>query len=215
MSSDQHPASTQSEHRYQHLFISLETGSVRIFKQYMKGKASPYRPEQWPDVVLKGMEILNRHDWFPICTFILGLPGETREDTRHSLDLLFALKDAKWCVIPTLFVPLEDTRLERKESAKLVEMTNVQWEFFSTAWRYNVDFWRGSNVRWKFNLGVPIYYYLLGRKLFGNIVKYPLLRFGHSPERLLRDKLYLNFGDDRTARYRIPGRVEIPAERAA
>jgi len=114
MRSDQHPASTQSDHRYQHMFIGLETGSVRVFKQYMKGKAYPYRAEQWPDVVLKGMETLNKHNWFPICTFILGLPGETREDTRQSLDLLFALKDAKWCVIPTLFVPLEDTRLEQK-----------------------------------------------------------------------------------------------------
>jgi len=52
------------------------------------------------------METLNRHNWFPICTFILGLPEETREDFPQSLDLLFALKDAKWCVIPTLFVPL-------------------------------------------------------------------------------------------------------------
>jgi radical SAM superfamily enzyme YgiQ (UPF0313 family) len=94
LSSDQHRASTHPEHRYQHMFIGFETGSVRLFKQYMKGKAYPYRPEQWPDVVLKGIEILNKHNWFPICTFILGLPGETREDTKESLDLLFALKDA-------------------------------------------------------------------------------------------------------------------------
>jgi len=214
LSSDQHPASTHPEHRYQHMFIGLETGSVRVFKQYMKGKGYPYRPEQWPDVVLKGMEILNKHNWFPICTFILGLPGEMPEDTRQSLDLLFALKEAKWCVIPTLFVPLEDTRLAEKLGAKLIEMTDLQWEFFFTAWRYNVDFWRGSNVRWKFNLGVPLYYYLLGRKLFGNSIKYPLLRFGHFPEWLLRGRLYLNFGDGRTSPYRIPERVETPAERA-
>jgi len=94
-------------------------------------------------------------------------------------------------------------------------MTDLQWEFFFTAWRYNLDFWRGSNVRWKFDLGVPLYYYLLARKLFGTIVKYPLLRVAHFPEGLLRDKLYLNFGDGRAARYQIPDRVEIPAERLA
>ena len=104
------------------------------------------------------MEILNKHNWFPICTFILGLPGETREDTKESLDLLFALKDCKWCVIPTLFVPFENTRLETKAGARLGELTDLQWEFFFTCWRYNVDFWRGSKVKWKLNIGVPLYY---------------------------------------------------------
>jgi radical SAM superfamily enzyme YgiQ (UPF0313 family) len=210
---DQHRASTHPEKRYQHMFVGLETGSVRLFKQYMKGKAYPYRPEQWPDVVLKGMEILNKHNWFPICTFILGLPGETPEDTRDSLDLLYALKDAKWCVIPTLFVPLEDTRLENRASAKLAELTDLQWEFFFTCWRYNVDFWRGSRVQWKFNVGVPIYYYLLGRKLFGHGIKYPLFRFAHFPERFLKGKLYLNFANGTHPRYRVPEQVPIPAER--
>ncbi len=194
MAVNQHPASTHPDRRYQHMFVGLETGSVRLFTQYMKGKAYPYRPEQWPDVVLKGMEILNKYNWFPICTFILGLPGEAREDTKQSLDLLFALKDAKWCVIPTLFVPLEDTRLGKKESAKLFELTDLQWEFFFTCWRYNLDFWRKqASVQWKFNLGIPLYYYLLGRRLFGPGIKYPLFQVGHLPERFLRRRLYLDF----------------------
>jgi hypothetical protein len=74
MSSDQHPASTQSEYGYRHMFIGLESGSVRIFKQYMKGKAYPYRPEQWPDVVLKGMD---RRGWrtLEFCGYCAGKQG--------------------------------------------------------------------------------------------------------------------------------------------
>jgi radical SAM superfamily enzyme YgiQ (UPF0313 family) len=210
---DQHKASTHPEHRYQHMFVGLETGSPRLFDKYMKGKAYPYRAEQWPDVVLKGMEILNKHNWFPICPFILGLPGETREDTKQSLDLLHALKDSKWCVIPTLFVPLEDTRMEAQSSAKLPELTDLQWEFFFTCWRYNTDFWRNSSVQWKFNLGIPIYYYMLGRKLFGRDIKYPLFRLGHFPERLLRRKLYLDFTGNVPPKYRVPEDVPIPESR--
>jgi hypothetical protein len=30
---DEHRASTHPEHRYQHMFIGLETGSVRLFRQ--------------------------------------------------------------------------------------------------------------------------------------------------------------------------------------
>jgi radical SAM superfamily enzyme YgiQ (UPF0313 family) len=209
-----HAASTHPEKRYQNLFVGIETGSVRLFKHFMKGKAYPFRPEQWPDVVLKGMETLNRHNWFPFCTWILGLPGETDDDTRQSLELLLALKDAKWCAVPTLFVPLEDTRLEAKESAKIARLTDLQWEFFFTCWRMNLDFFRRSRrVQWLFNAGIPIYYYTLGRKLVGPKMKYPLLRLAHYPERLLRRHLYLDFSGRRAPLYRVPEHVPIPEHR--
>ncbi len=206
-----HPMSTHPEQRYQNLFIGIETGSPRLFKEIMKGKGYPFRPEQWPDVVLKGMEILNRNNWFPFCTWILGLPGETADDTRQSLDLLHALKDAKWCVVPTLFVPLEDTRLQKRESAKLYQLTDLQWEFFFTCWRYNLDFFhRSKKAHLVYNLGIPLYYYFLGRRLFGKAMKYPLLRMGHFPEWILKHKLYLDFTGKRTPRLRVPDRVPIP-----
>ena len=209
----QHAASTHPDKRFANLFIGLETGSVRLFRQHMKGKAYPFRPEQWPDVILKGMEILNHNNWFPFCTWIIGLPGETDADTKESLDLLFALRGAKWAVTPTLFVPLEETRLERRghQSKKLVELTDLQWEFFFTCWRYNLDFFRNTRkVHWGFNLGIPIYYYSLGRKLFGDQVKYPLFRVAHVPEQLMRGKLYLDLRNGKP-KYRVPDTVEVPS----
>jgi radical SAM superfamily enzyme YgiQ (UPF0313 family) len=211
---NQHPDSTHPEHRYAMMFVGLETGSVRLFRQFMKGKSYPYRPEQWPDVVLKGMETMNRANWFPMCTFIIGLPGETDADVRESLDLLYSMKHAKWCVIPTLFVPLEDTRLEKAGGAKIARLTDLQWEFFFTCWRYNIDFFRREkSVQMKFNLGIPLYYYSIGRKLFGPPMKYPLLRLAHFPERLLRRKLYLDFSNGNRPRYKVRDAVEVPEER--
>ena len=55
---------------------------------------------------MEGDRDLNRHNWFPFCTFIIGLPGERDEDTKQSLDLLFDLRDAKGMFVPTWFVPL-------------------------------------------------------------------------------------------------------------
>jgi radical SAM superfamily enzyme YgiQ (UPF0313 family) len=194
-------------------FIGLETGSVRLFRQFMKGKAYPFRPEQWPDVVLRGMDLLNRANWFPFCTWIIGLPGETDQDTRESLDLLHALKGAKWCVVPAFFVPLEDTRLAAQPGAELPHLTDLQWEFFFTCWRYNLDFFRNDpSVRWQFNLGVPLYYYLLGRRMLGTRVKYPMLRLAHAPERWLRKHLYLDL-DAPAARFRVPEAVLVPEDR--
>src|SRR5262245_27497012 len=189
-----HKDSTESDNRVADPIIGLETGSARLFNTYMKGKAYPYKAHQWHDVVLKGMEILNRHNWFPFCTFILGLPGETDDDTKQSLDLLFELRHAKGMFVPTFFVPLENTRMEKKTSAKLIEMTDLQWEFFFTCWKYNLDFWRsGSKASLKFALGVPLYYSLLGKRLFGHGIKYPLWRFAGVPDRLMSNRLYLDF----------------------
>jgi radical SAM superfamily enzyme YgiQ (UPF0313 family) len=174
--------------------IGLETGSPRLFDQFMKGKAYPYKAAQWRDVVLTGMEILNRHNWYPFNTFIIGLPGETPDDTKQSLDLLYDLRDAKGMFVPTWFVPLENTRMEKKASAKLIEMTDLQWEFFFTCWKYNIEFYRGGSwSRYKFSMAVPLYYWLRGHKLFGNGIKYPLYRFAGVPERFLRKHLYLDF----------------------
>lgn len=61
----------------------------------------------------------------------------------------------------------------------------------------------------KFSAGAPIYYGLLGKKLFGNGIKYPLLRFAGVPDRLLRNHLYLDF----TGYKRNPkGMDEFPGE---
>src|SRR6202140_1280936 len=81
----------------------------------------------------KGMETLNKHNWCPFCTFIIGLPGETDEDNRESLNLLYDLRDAKGTFVPTFFVPLENTRMQQKDSAKLIEMTALQGELSYTS----------------------------------------------------------------------------------
>jgi hypothetical protein len=190
----QHKESTDPDQRMTDPIIGLETGSSRLFDIFMKGKAYPYKAGQWRDVVLKGMETLNKHNWFPFCTFIIGLPGETDADTKESLNLLYDLRDAKGTFVPTFFVPLENTRMQQKDSAKLIEMTDLQWEFFYTCWKYNLHFWHGGGTaNMKFSLGVPIYYYMLGRKLFGNGIKYPLYRFAGVPDRFMRKHLYLDY----------------------
>ncbi len=173
--------------------IGLETGSARLFDIFMKGKAYPYKANQWRDVILKGMEILNKHNWYPFCTFIIGLPGETEQDTKDSLDLLYDLRDAKGMFVPTWFVPLDNTRMQKKESAKLIEMTDLQWEFFFTCWKYNREFYGSAHSNYKWSLGVPLYYKMMGKKLFGDGIKYPLWRFAGWPERFMRKHLYLDF----------------------
>jgi hypothetical protein len=83
--------------------------------------------------------------------------------------------------------------MEKKASAKLIEMTDLQWEFFFTCWKYNREFYGGSQQQYKWSLGVPLYYKMLGKKLFGHGIKYPLWRFAGWPDRFMRKHLYLDF----------------------
>ena len=187
-----HPASTHPEQHFSSFFAGIETGSPRLIRQHMRGKTYPFQPEQWPDVVVRSMEILNHHNWFPTCTWIIGLPGETDADTRQSLDLLLALKNSKWIVIPTLFVALDDSRLAGQENADLPRLTALQWELFFTCWRLTLDFNASRPARLKYSIGIPFYYYLYARKRFGQIIKYPFWRLAHFPEYLLKRNLYLD-----------------------
>ncbi len=70
-----------------------------------------------------------------------------------------------------------------------------------------------STWRQRFNLAIPVYDYLLGRRLFGRELKYPLFRLGHFPEWFLHRNLYLDFSGQRKPRFRVPDRVDVPPER--
>jgi len=62
-------------------------------------------------------------------------------------------------------------------------------------------------------MGIPLYYYLIGRKLFGPAMKYPLMRLAHFPERILRRKRYLDFSSSHRPRLVAPEFVPVPEER--
>jgi hypothetical protein len=89
----------------------------------------------------------------------------------------------------------------------------LQWEFFFTCWRYNIDFYRSDpTFQRRFNMGIPIYYYMMGRRLFGKQMKYPLMRLAHFPEKMLQKRLYLNL--DEQSPMKVPDCVEIPQPKA-
>ena len=54
--------STHPDHRALAPLIGIETGSVRVARQIMAGKALPFVIKDWPHIVRNGLEILNRHN---------------------------------------------------------------------------------------------------------------------------------------------------------
>jgi len=130
----------------------IETGSSRLMAKYMRGKSLPYKPEEWREVVTQAYGILNDNDWVPLSTLIVGFPGETEDDTIKTLELIDDLKSYVSFFVPLLFVPLDKCILQNERGADLNSLSDLQWEFLSRCWRYNVQIWRNT---W---FGYPSFY---------------------------------------------------------
>jgi radical SAM superfamily enzyme YgiQ (UPF0313 family) len=86
--------------------VGIESGSPRMIAKYMKGKAKPFTPQQWPEMILQSHKILKEHHWVPVNTLIFGLPGEEPDDILKSKELIEDLAEYKSIIIPLFFVPI-------------------------------------------------------------------------------------------------------------
>jgi radical SAM superfamily enzyme YgiQ (UPF0313 family) len=75
---------------------------------------------------------------------IVGFPEETEDDTIKTLELIDDLKSYVSFFVPLLFVPLDKCILQNERGADLDTLTDLQWEFLSRCWRYNVKIWRDT-----------------------------------------------------------------------
>ena len=107
--------------------IGMETGSVRMAKQIMPGKGVPFPIEEWPSVLIQGLTTLNRYNWFPVMTLMVGNPGETDEDCKATLDLLYEVERRGLFAffVPSIFTPLHDTRLAAKQGVQESRRTDA------------------------------------------------------------------------------------------
>ena len=88
----------------------IETGSPELVSKHMKGKAKPYSPEEWPEVVEESFKLLSDNHWVVCGTLVMGMPGETQDDVRKTLELVSSLRSYKSLIVPLFFVPLADMK---------------------------------------------------------------------------------------------------------
>jgi radical SAM superfamily enzyme YgiQ (UPF0313 family) len=170
--------------------IGLETGSVRMARQIMPSKAVPFTIDEWPSVVVRGLEVLNRHNWFPAMTLIVGSPDETDEDCRATLDLIYEVERRGLFAffIPSVFTPLHDTRMEhRKGVSQTRDLSPLQWQVMMKCWKMNLR--PGQSSWWApaaWRLGALGLWAWRLRKLNGRGFTWPLLMFASAmPETLM------------------------------
>lgn len=182
--------STHPEKRALVPLIGLETGSVRMAKQIMPSKGVPFAIDDWPSIVIRGLEVLNANNWFPAMTLIIGSPGETDEDVKATLDLVYEVERRGLFAffIPSVFTPLHDTRMEQKQGVKeTAEFSPLQWQLMMKCWKMNL---RPGQVSWwgptAWRLGsIGLWAWKL-RKLNGPHFTWPLMMFASAlPESMM------------------------------
>jgi radical SAM superfamily enzyme YgiQ (UPF0313 family) len=169
------------EHRALVPLIGLETGSVRLARQIMPSKGVPFSIDDWPSVVVNGLAVLNRNNWFPAMTLIVGSPGETDEDTRATLDLIYEVERRGLFAffIPSIFTPLHDTRLEKAQGVtETRHLTPLQWQLMMKCWKMNL---RPGQMSWwgplAWRTGALGLWLWKLRRLNGRNFTWPLLMF--------------------------------------
>jgi len=170
--------------------IGMETGSVRMAKQIMPGKGVPFPIDEWPSVLIQGLTTLNRHNWFPVMTLMVGNPGETDEDCKATLDLLYEVERRGLFAffVPSIFTPLHDTRLAAKQGVQESrQLTPLQWQIMMKCWKLSLrpalHSWWGP-MAWR--VGALVAWIWKLRKMNGPTFTWPLLLFASAlPEWLM------------------------------
>ena len=146
--------------------VGLETGSVRLARQIMPSKGVPFSIDDWPSIVLEGLSVMNQNNWFPVMTLMIGSPGETNEDVKATLDLVYEMERRNLFafLVPSIFTPLHDTRMQDKKGVtETAQLTTLQWQLLMKCWKLNLrpgqyswwgpTAWRiGSIVMWLYKL---------------------------------------------------------------
>lgn len=173
--------STHPEKRALSPLIGLETGSVRMARKIMPSKGVPFSIDDWPSVVLEGLRIANQNNWFPVMTLMVGNPGETDEDSRATLDLLYEIERRGLfaVLVPSIFTPLHDTRMENKRGVtETRQLTPLQWQIIMKCWK--MDLGPTSNTWWApllWKIGSLFVWYFKLRHTNGPNFKWPLVMF--------------------------------------
>ena len=119
--------------RWNGIQTGLETASAKLMRKHMPWKVKPYSPEEWPQLVIDGIKLLNDNYYFASNTLVVGLPGEEDDDVQETIDLVKKLDGMATIVAPMLYTDYHNA----ENTLTAQKMTKLQWELYFRCWLLN------------------------------------------------------------------------------
>ncbi len=110
--------------------IGLESASPRIVNKYFRGKVYPWKPEDWPDILIESSKLFNDSYWYPCYTYIVGFPDAMPDDYMATTELIDDLKSEGFIgwTFPLLLIPMGGSVIERTKEAGFAYLSNLPEE---------------------------------------------------------------------------------------
>lgn len=152
------------------LQVGLETGSTKLAEKVMPLKMKPFAPSEWRQVVIDAQTLLSKNYWFPAYTLITGLPGETSDDIKETIEMINEMEsipNAHFTLVPLAFVPIGVLRgKEIFNSEEFFDSNRI--EFIYRCWKHNVMEVNGMLLDLIKNKPLPLRYVLFYLSKFGS-----------------------------------------------
>ncbi|MCL5731106.1 MAG: B12-binding domain-containing radical SAM protein [Candidatus Thermoplasmatota archaeon] len=121
--------------------VGLESGSTRIIEKYMRGKAFPWGPADWGDIIVDSAGIMNDAFITPCFTMTIGFSDESNDDVRETIKLSERIinSGSKAFLFPLPVIPITRSRLKNNSFPEADLLPESYWELLYVSWKNDID----------------------------------------------------------------------------
>jgi len=113
--------------------MGIESANGHLVSANCPGKISPFTPDDWEDIIRQTAERMKRTGFFSVFSLILGLPGETPDDVKKTLELVRYLGKKNAVIFPVFYEPLS----EGQKPFTIADMGLDHLELYRTCYEIN------------------------------------------------------------------------------
>ncbi len=112
--------------------VGIESASGRLLKANGAPKMGACAASDWTSFTAEQLRRLCRAGFLPMASLLFGLPGETEEDTRCTLDWVKSMRDERITIFPMLYAPVNGERAMRAR-----DLTALHWQIIRQSYKLN------------------------------------------------------------------------------